>query len=197
MFGLQRYKGRICAAELEGIPMKSKKALVGQYIIEGIGDTDAAYEYVQDLMPSIGEVVFWFNALESDLDHLLCFYISDRSDQKGLLVVSNMMYATKIDLFERFTADFLRYTLDKPPDWFPTMVASLKECGTLRNKVVHANWNYTNEDGYTQVKIKVGKQGLEHEMIQFTKESLEEIVAKIMSARDWIDYLVVEHVPGA
>jgi hypothetical protein len=79
--------------------MRSKRTPVGQFFIEGLGDTDDAYDYVQDLLPKIGEIVIWFNTLESDIDHILCQYISDRSDQKGLMVVSNMMYATKIDLF--------------------------------------------------------------------------------------------------
>jgi len=88
--------------------LKSKRAPVGQYIMENLGDTDNAYEYVEDLMPLIGEVVLFFNALESDLDDDLCKTISDRSDQKGLLVLHNMMYATKVDLFQRFTSDFQR-----------------------------------------------------------------------------------------
>ena len=101
---------------------------------------------MQDLLPKIGEVVIWFNTLEADIDHILCQYISDRSDQKGLMVVSNMMYATKIDLFEKFTADFLR-SINQPLDWFSQLMSDLRECGTLRNKVVHANWMYTNDDG--------------------------------------------------
>ncbi len=96
--------------------MRSKKIRVGQFIIEGLGDTDDAYEYVCDLMPKIGEIVIWFNTLESDIDHILCHYISDRSDQMGLMVVSNMMYTTKIDLFEKFTTDFFRAT-DRFVDW--------------------------------------------------------------------------------
>lgn len=171
--------------------MRSKKTPVGQFFIEGLGDTDEAYEYVYDLMPRIGEVVIWFNALESDIDHILCHYISDRSDQMGLMVVSNMMYTTKIDLFERFTTDFLRVT-DLSVDWFPRLMSDLRECGTLRNKVVHANWMYTNDDGYTQVKIRFGKQGLEHELTQFTKESMDMIIAKIESIRADLDYLSME-----
>lgn len=174
--------------------MRSKRTPVGQFFIEGLGDTDDAYDYVQDLLPKIGEVVIWFNTLEADIDHILCQYISDRSDQKGLMVVSNMMYATKIDLFEKFTTEFLR-SIDRPLDWFPQLMSDLRECGTLRNKVVHANWMYTNDDGYTQVKIKVGKQGLEHELTQFTKESMDQIVAKIDATRTQLDYLSVEFLP--
>ena len=71
----------------------------------------------------------------------------------------------------------------------------MRECGSLRNKVVHANWMYTNDDGYTQVKIKITKRGLEHELVQFTKDSLELIIGKIEAARDQLDYLNIEFLP--
>jgi hypothetical protein len=174
--------------------MRTKVTPVGQFIADGLGETDNAYEYVQELMPLIGEVVIWFNALESDLDHILCNFISDRTDQKGLLVVANMMYATKLDLFERFASDFLRANA-RAPDWFAKLMSDLRECGTLRNKVVHASWMYTNDEGYTQVKIKVGKRGLEHELTQFTTESLALIVGKIDAARNLLDYLNMEFLP--
>lgn len=174
--------------------MKTKTMPVGQFIIDELGDTDEAFEYVYDLMPLIGEVVIWFNTLESDLDHILCNFISDRTDQKGLLVVASMMYATKLDLFERFVTDFLREASNEL-EWFPKLVSELRECGTLRNKVVHANWMYTNAEGYTQVKIKVCKRGLEHELTQFTAESLQIIIQKIQAAREQLDRLSMEFLP--
>lgn len=171
--------------------MRAKTIPVGQLIIDGLGETENAYDYVHELMPLIGEVVLWFNTLESDIDDILCGFISDRTDQKGLLVVGNMMYATKLELFERLTSDFFRAVGDQPT-WFSQLLSDLRECGSLRNKVVHANWMYTNEEGYTQVKIKFGKRGLEHELVQFTKESLGLIIGKIEAARGQLDYLSME-----
>lgn len=171
--------------------MRTQTTPVGQFIFDEIGDTDEAYDYVCDILPLIGEVVIWFNTLESDLDHILCNFISDRSDQKGLLVVANMMYATKLDLFERFATEFLRASANET-DSFSKLLSDMRECGTLRNKVVHANWMYTNSEGYTQVKIKVGKRGLEHELTQFTAESLQLIIQKVQSTREQLDYLNIE-----
>ncbi|AOE81134.1 hypothetical protein A7318_21865 [Pseudomonas lurida] len=171
--------------------MKTRTIPVGQLIIEGLGDTANAYEYVSELMPLIGEVVLWFNTLEADIDNILCGFISDRTDQKGLLVVGSMMYSTKLDLFERFTSDFFRERGDQPA-WLPQLLSDLRECGSLRNKVVHANWMQTNVDGYTQVKIKFSKRGLEHELVQFSKNSLDLIVGKIESTRSQLDDLSME-----
>jgi hypothetical protein len=155
-------------------------------MIEGIGDTDDAYEYVEELLPLIGEVVLFFNSLESDIDHLICEDISDRTDHKGLLVLHNMMYSTKVDLYERFKSEELRIFAWRLPS-FRDLITNLRECGTLRNRVVHANWQYTNDEGYTHVRFTMGKDGLEHELLQFSIESLKQIIQKIIVAREAIE----------
>lgn len=162
--------------------MKIKKIPVGQNILDGLDDTGNSYEVIQDFLPIIGEIVVAFNALEASLDSMLCEKFSDRSDQRGLLVLHSMMYSTKVDLFKKFNDDFIRGFGWDIKEYKP-LISSLKECGVLRNKVVHANWEYTDEDGYTQVKFKVGNDGLEHELCQFSVESLDAIVDQIYQTR--------------
>lgn len=162
--------------------MKVKKSPVGQHILDGLGDTENGYDFIEDFIPWIGEIVVAFNGLEASLDSVLCETFSDRSDQKGLLVLHSMMYSTKVDLYKKFNDDFVR-SFDWEIPEYKDLISSLKECGVLRNKVVHANWEYTDEEGYTQVKFKVGNDGLEHELCQFTEESLKKIVDKIYETR--------------
>lgn len=162
--------------------MKVKKSPVGQHILDGLGDTENGYKFIEDFIPWIGEIVVAFNGLEASLDSVLCETFSDRSDQKGLLVLHSMMYSTKVDLYKKFNDDFIR-TFDWEFPEYKELISSLKECGVLRNKVVHANWEYTDEEGYTQVKFKVGNDGLEHELCQFTEESLKKVVDKIYETR--------------
>ena len=101
-------------------------------------------------------------------------------------MLHTMMYATKVELYERFRSEELRLCgLDIPS--LKKLISCLKECGTLRNRVVHANWQYTDNEGYTHVRFKMGKQGLEHELIQFSVESLEQIIEKIIEARSLIE----------
>lgn len=164
--------------------MEVKRTLVGQSLIDGLGDSDDAYPQISGSFSLIGEIVVMFNLLESQIDSIICEMISDRSAQHGLLVLANMMYSTKVDLFERFARDRCR---DREFDlnWLSGFISSLKECGTLRNKVVHANWMQTDSDGYTQAKIKYqNNSGLEHELVKFTAAALEAIVSKIESAID-------------
>ncbi len=163
--------------------MKIKKSPVGQYILDGLGDTENSYEVIEDLIPWIGQIVVAFNSLEASLDSILCETFSDRSDQKGLLVLHSMMYSTKVDLFKKFSDDFIRTFQWHIPE-YKELISSLKECGVNRNKVIHANWGYTDKDGFTPVKYKVGNDGLEHELCQFSEESLIKIINKIYQTEE-------------
>ena len=161
--------------------MKNKKSPVGQYIFDGMGDTEEAYEYVQDFLPLIGKVILFFNSLESELDHIICQIICDRADTMGLQVLHNMSYAKKVDLYDRFTREAIRaHAWDDNIEAFGDIISKLERCGTNRNQVVHANWQSTNNDGYTHVKFTKGSQGLEHQFVQYTVESLEKIIKEII-----------------
>lgn len=162
--------------------MEIKKSPVGQNILDGLGDTENGYDRIEEFIPWIGEIVVAFNGLEASLDSVLCETFSDRSDQKGLLVLHSMMYSTKVDLFKKFNDDFIRaFDWDIPS--YKELISSLKECGVLRNKVVHANWEYTDDEGYTQIKYKVGNEGLEYELCKFSGESLKKITEEIYKTR--------------
>ena len=171
--------------------MKTKKSLVGQFLISGLGESDDPYGYIKDLTHLIGEIVIEFNALENDIDHFLCSMISDRSHQKGLLVINNMMFSSKVDLFYRFANEYIRLR-KLESGWLQSLVSEMKQCGSLRNSVVHANWMNTDNQGYTELKIKYGKKGLEHNFEQFSKNSMKKIIEKIISTRSELDYCITE-----
>lgn len=166
----------------DGLKMKNRKRPIGQYKLEGMGEIDENEDYVQEIIPLIGEVVLLFNGLESDLDSYLCEIISDRSDSNGLIVLNHMMYSTKVSLYERFVNE----RNNNIPDVFPdhkSVITSLKECGTLRNRIVHANWEHTDVDGYTHVRFTMGKEGMQHELVQFSVESMYKTLSKILDTR--------------
>ncbi len=162
--------------------------------MEGFADEDEIEdydEYIDQILPLIGEVVFFFNLLERDLDSWLCFYISDRTDQKGLMVLHSMNYSTKVDLFQRAADNILRmerWELES----YTLLLRDLRECAAQRNRVVHADWQSLDTEKYTQVRIRIGKDGLEHEMWQLTPEGLEEVVGKIIATRECFDTFLEE-----
>jgi hypothetical protein len=95
----------------------------------------------------------YFNGLEKTLDGRICEIFTDRSDSTGLIVLHKMNYATKVDLFKRFSDDF-HNAVDDKFEGYNELILNLKECGRLRNLVVHADWQNTDDDRFTYVNFK-------------------------------------------
>ncbi len=162
--------------------MKKKLKEFIQHLYHEIEDEEKAEEYLDNALPFIGVIVMYFNSLESSLDAILCENFTDRSDRTGLIVLSNMNYSSKVELFKRFCDNF-QVGLNKQLDGYESLINNLKESGRLRNLVVHANWDTTDEEGYTYVKLKMSKHGMKQEYVQFTEESLQKILELILKTR--------------
>lgn len=123
----------------------------------------------------------YFNAVEKSLDSFICESISDRTDAPGLIVIQKLMFNAKLDLFKRFSEDFHQCFEGEPPK-FDELIRELSEIARLRNLVVHADWNSTDEEGYTFVRLKGSKQGMLQEYVQFSVDSLEKLMDRIIAA---------------
>lgn len=155
--------------------MKTKLKDFIQHLYHEIEDEEKAEEYLDNALPSIGLIVMYFNSLESSLDSVLCENFTDRTDSTGLIVLNKMNYSSKVELFKRFCDDF-QVSVNKQLEGYEALINDLKETGRLRNLVVHANWESTDEDGYTYVRLKMSKHGMKQEYVQFTEESLQKII---------------------
>jgi len=154
--------------------MKSKKVQVGQYAFETKyleGDNE---EFLESIAPLIGYIVYEFNSLEERLTSFICQLISDRSDDQGLILTYKMTYSAKVDLFDRYTS-WAQRTCEKTIPIHDEYLKKLKECGRLRNMVLHAEWDSVDKEGYTLVKLKIDKNGIQQEYVQFDENSLEKI----------------------
>jgi len=162
--------------------MKQKKKIFEQHLYHEIEDEEKAEEYLDSSLPLIGLIVMYFNGLEKTLDGIICEIFTDRTDSTGLIVLHKMSYATKVDLFKRFSDD-LHINGDIKIDEYENLISNLKETGRLRNLVVHADWENTDDDGYTYVNLKISANGMEQEYIQFSEDSLKEIIELIFKTR--------------
>ncbi len=161
--------------------MKIKTKQFVQHLSHEIEDEGRAAEFLYDSLPLIGLVVMYFNTVEKSLDTLLCEIISDRTDVPGLIVIQKLMFNAKLDLFKRFAEDFHQSFASEPPN-FEELVLELSEIARLRNLVVHADWNNTDEEGYTFIRLKGAKKGMLQEYVQFSVESLEKLMDRIVTA---------------
>jgi hypothetical protein len=103
-----------------------------------------------------------------------------------LMVLHKINYSTKVDLFQRFCDD-LQLSLSTENETYIGLISKLKEVGKLRNIVVHADWESTDEEGFTFVRVQIKKGGIKQEYIQFSEESLNKIIKLIGDTRNQLD----------
>jgi Icc-related predicted phosphoesterase len=163
--------------------MKTKLTDFMQHLYHEIEDEDRAEEYLDNAIPYIGLIIMYFNSLESFLDSVLCESFTDRTDSTGLIVLNQMSFSSKVELLKRFCDNF-QISLGKNLKDYDQLVNNLKESARLRNLVAHANWETTNEEGYTFVKLKMSKKGMHQEYVQFTEESLTKIIELIIKTKN-------------
>jgi hypothetical protein len=162
--------------------MKTKRKEFGQHLYHDIDNEEEAEAYLESLLPLIGDIVVFFNGLEQSLDSSICELFSDRHDSTGMIVLHKMNYSAKIDLFKRMNDDF-QISIGSKIEIYETLIGNLKESGRLRNLVVHADWENTDNDGYTYVNFKISKNGMHQEYVQFSDDSLKKIVRLIWDSR--------------
>lgn len=162
--------------------MKTKLKQFIQHLSHEIEDEDKAEEYLDNALSYIGMIVMYFNSLESTLDSVLCENFTDRTDATGLIVLNKMNYSSKVDLLQRFCDDF-QINMSSCLSGYDKLLTDLRECARLRNLVVHANWESTDEDGFTYVRLRMSKKGMQQEYVQFTEESLQKIFELIIRTR--------------
>lgn len=160
--------------------MKTKTKQFVQHLSHEIEDEERAESYLDESLSLIGLVVMYFNAVEKSLDSFICEIVSDRTDAPGLIVIQKLMFHAKLDLFKRFSDDF-HLCFEDQPEHFPDLVHELGEIARLRNLVVHADWSSTDEEGYTYVRLKGSKDGMLQEYVQFSVDSLEKLIERIIA----------------
>jgi hypothetical protein len=172
--------------------MKSKDILIGQYAFETKNLGGPSEEFLEETAPLIGYVVHSFNTLEQELNSAICDLFFDDSHTLGLLVICRMNYAAKVDLFKRLLLD-RQDAIGNTMPCFETFFQKLGEAGQLRNTVVHADWESAHDDGYTQCKVKMNRKGMQHEYVQFSPESLQDIITLIEETTEMFETYDEEH----
>lgn len=166
--------------------MNKKTLPINQYAFETKNLEGPTEDFLDKTAPLIGYIVHSFNTLEEMLNSSICGLLFDDYDGYGLQVIYKRSYADKVDLFKRMLLE-QQNALNKKMPVFEKLVSNLSTAGELRNLVVHADWESAHDDGYTLCKLKINTKGIQHEYIQFTPESLNDILKLIHDTCDMFD----------
>jgi hypothetical protein len=153
-----------------------------QFIFETINCDCADEKFLEKTAPLVGKVVQKFNSLERELNSAICSMFSDDYDPMGLVVICGMTYSQKVNLLERLLKHDLRM-MGKKDEWFDDLFLKLQRAGKLRNVVVHADWQSSEEDGNTPSSMKLKHGVLQQEFFNFTPKTLRDIIREIDKAK--------------
>ena len=158
--------------------MNKESKKLGQYIFENHAFDGTPDNFLEETAPLIGYVVHHFNSLDEQLNSAICALINDRTDEPGSIIIHKMNFSAKVDLLNNLVRSF-EFACEKSIPIFKTLTNNLKECATLRNAVIHAEWENINEKGYTYVKMSFNNNGMHQHYWQFTPKSLEDVISFI------------------
>lgn len=154
-------------------PLKKEKEFK-QYIFENHDFNGTVDDFLEETAPIIGSIVHNFNSLDGLLNSTIYELISDRTDELGIIVTYKQTFSNKVDLLFRLIRS-IEINCNGEIPCFKKLIEDLKKCATLRNAVIHAEWDTIDKDRYTYVKICPGKDGVRQQYWQFTPDALNEI----------------------
>jgi len=166
--------------------MKSKKISLEQFAFLTKNLEDDNEDLLELISSHVGHLVFEFNLLEERLTSFIWLLISERSDSKGVLITHNMNYAAKVDLFDRYSS-YVQNILENAISIHAKMIKDLKECGRLRNMVVHADWNSVDLDGFAFIKFRFKQNDIIQEFVQLDENSLIKIRNLVIETHNLFD----------
>ncbi|MDZ7650703.1 MAG: hypothetical protein U5K54_28170 [Cytophagales bacterium] len=166
--------------------MNKEYKKLGQYIFENHNFDGTVDEFLEQTAPLIGYLVHNFNSLDEQLNRAICERINDKTDEPGAIIIHKMNFSAKVDLFNNLVRS-MEIAFESTIPNFKILIDRLKKCATLRNAVVHAEWENMNENGYAYVKMTFNDKGMQQHYWQFTPESLESIVEFIQETNSMFD----------
>jgi len=124
--------------------------------------TNEEYEsYIAEIMPLIGELVITFNRIDSSINIYIKDLVSNSfyEDEIPYIFISEMNYSSKINVLKKLYNYFLRTTQKEYKKDLEKIISELQKAGTIRNNIIHAEWDEVSKDYMVKIKTKVKQSG--------------------------------------
>lgn len=143
-----------------------------------------------EIMQIIGELVFFFNEMESDLDRLIAETVNNRSHQSGyaIVAVTGSVFVKKILMFKSLYGQMVDAFKDEEFEKeFNELITLLFKLKDVRNDVVHANWFGADGKYNVRLRIQADEKGPYAIIKKMSPEYLNEMIEKMSTAIDKIE----------
>ncbi len=129
---------------------------------DGIVTSELDAEQEDEIKHLIGEVVFSFNELESDIDRVIAEIINGRSHQPGYTITAEVgsVFTKKILVFKSLYGQMVEaFANEEFKQEFETLVTLLFTLKDVRNDVVHANWADASAEYEVRLRHNTDEKG--------------------------------------
>jgi len=125
----------------------------------------------------IGTFLMDFSDLERTLDIEIANLISDRSHDEGYIIIKNLKFSAKRELFYDLFFPRIFYAKKKKENanQLKLIRKKLEALATLRNKIAHAKWYTLDKEGYVRVDVNTNK---DNGLIRFKRFKITPTIIK-------------------
>lgn len=146
--------------------------------------------YLEELAPSIGWVIIYFNSLEDSVAYCLrdLMLRDPFQDERLDVFLCEMLFAAKsralIHLYGQIAEN---WGINTTHTQVAELEALLLECAKRRNEYAHADWIGMTQGPIVRVKSQSKMRGIVHRYKRFAPTDVEEDVKFINAARHTLD----------
>lgn len=118
-------------------------------------DSELTDEQIEEIMPLVGNILFLFNSLETDLDRQIAETINGRSHQPGYTVTSELgaVFTKKVSVFKALYGPAVESLENESLSTeFESLWKTLYTVKDIRNEIAHADW--LNGSASYEIRIK-------------------------------------------
>ena len=168
------------------------KLLQQNYAVEPVEYKDQN-KYLRQIAYWVGYFIFEFNNLDDILTNILGLHIGG-GDIKIYehIFLSGMSFNQKIELLDRlykYETTFINFESsdESPKEKIKKLITELKELGTLRNTIAHANYYSLDKNGNIKAKTKFADSDAEEDWVAITRDFLVESINRISKFTEKIE----------
>lgn len=149
---------------------------------------NASHEIIANFYPLVGIICASFNTLEDTLSEYLTEFINPDDYEIGWIVIANMQFSNKIDLWEKILKWYVyddEIFDEKEKEHLTLKIKNLsvemKELMIKRNKIVHADWDGMNDELLVKNKTKVSDKGVSHHYLSIKQIEFDKLIKNFNS----------------
>lgn len=147
-------------------------------------------DQLTELVSLVGEVLFRFNKVESDLDILITQVLNNNSYQPGFTVIAELspIFTKKVSVFKALYGAVIGWLENQElNNLFEKVVEKLYKIKDVRNDIAHANWLGASKTYEVRLRIGSDEKGPYASTKVITPSDIRARISELEDANDLME----------